>query len=291
MRLRATRLSAIAHSARLPSAAWTPAELGASLALWLDAADSNTITLNGSTVSQWSDKSGGNRHVTQATAVNQPTFAASGLNGAPSLVFETNAKFLGLLDGNPTLGNTDLNAIDAGDRFAVFAVGDGGNGSAALVTGAGRAGVMVGKAGGFGSAGTFALGLVTHDGGDVALDPPRWVGQFNGWTGPSLNGALNNQNWDAGALSTPAVVGVVWDGTTVTGTVNGTTFSNSGPIGPAANQNTPLRIGGTATNPAVLSTTGGGNSKTSEVVICDDALSTADRQKLEGYLAWKWGGI
>jgi hypothetical protein len=36
-----------------PPSAWTPASLGASLALWLDAEDASTITLNGSTVSQW----------------------------------------------------------------------------------------------------------------------------------------------------------------------------------------------------------------------------------------------
>jgi hypothetical protein len=31
------------------AAAWTPADLGADLALWLDADDASTITLNGST--------------------------------------------------------------------------------------------------------------------------------------------------------------------------------------------------------------------------------------------------
>lgn len=50
---------------------WTLAEI--TTALWLDAADSATITLNGSTVSQWSDKSGNGRHATQGTATKQPT--------------------------------------------------------------------------------------------------------------------------------------------------------------------------------------------------------------------------
>ncbi len=49
---------------------WTPAQL--STALWLDAADAGTITLNGSTVSQWNDKSGNGRNATQSTAANQP---------------------------------------------------------------------------------------------------------------------------------------------------------------------------------------------------------------------------
>ena len=56
---------------------WTPAEI--TTALWLDAADAATITLNGSAVSQWSDKSGNARHVLQAAAEKQPTRIATGV--------------------------------------------------------------------------------------------------------------------------------------------------------------------------------------------------------------------
>jgi hypothetical protein len=45
----------------------------AGLSVWLDAADSTTITLNGTTVSEWRDKSGNARNYAQATAANQPT--------------------------------------------------------------------------------------------------------------------------------------------------------------------------------------------------------------------------
>lgn len=51
---------------------WTPELL--STALWLDATDASTITLNGTTVSQWNDKSGNGRNATQSTAANQPTY-------------------------------------------------------------------------------------------------------------------------------------------------------------------------------------------------------------------------
>ena len=73
--------------AAAPSAL-TPAELGADLALWLDAEDAASITLNGSTVSQWDDKSGNDRHVTQPTAASQPTYTLNGLNGKPVLTFD-----------------------------------------------------------------------------------------------------------------------------------------------------------------------------------------------------------
>jgi hypothetical protein len=68
---------------------WRPDELGASLALWLDAEDAASITLNGSTVSQWRDKSGNGRHVSQSTASAQPEFAATGLNSKPTLRFNS----------------------------------------------------------------------------------------------------------------------------------------------------------------------------------------------------------
>ena len=41
--------------------------------IWLDATDSSTFTLNGSTVSAWNDKTGNGYNVIQATTSNQPT--------------------------------------------------------------------------------------------------------------------------------------------------------------------------------------------------------------------------
>jgi hypothetical protein len=54
---------------------WRPNALAGSLALWLDAEDTASITLNGTNVSQWADKSGNGRNATQATATAQPAFA------------------------------------------------------------------------------------------------------------------------------------------------------------------------------------------------------------------------
>lgn len=68
---------------------WRPSHLGANLALWLDAEDAASITLNGSTVSQWNDKSGNGRNVSQATAALQPTYSATGMLGKPTLDWGT----------------------------------------------------------------------------------------------------------------------------------------------------------------------------------------------------------
>jgi hypothetical protein len=56
----------------LPTNEWTPAELTGKV-LWYDASDASTITV-ATGVSEWQDKSGNARHLTQATTSKQPTW-------------------------------------------------------------------------------------------------------------------------------------------------------------------------------------------------------------------------
>lgn len=58
------------------------------LALWLDASDTSTITESSGAVSQWNDKSGYGRHVSQATSANQPTTNSTSQNGLNTLSFD-----------------------------------------------------------------------------------------------------------------------------------------------------------------------------------------------------------
>lgn len=55
------------------------------LAAWYDASNAASITLNGSTVSQWSDLSGNGRHQSQGTASLQPNYSLANANGKPAL--------------------------------------------------------------------------------------------------------------------------------------------------------------------------------------------------------------
>jgi hypothetical protein len=64
--------------------------------LWLDGADPSTITLSGSTVSQWTDKSTYGNHATQSTTANQPSYASSGI------VFAGNQWLITPIGVNPT---------------------------------------------------------------------------------------------------------------------------------------------------------------------------------------------
>jgi hypothetical protein len=65
---------------------WTPANTETQL--WLDAADSSTITLVSGAVSQWDDKSGNTRHATQSTPANRPIVLSSNINGLDVLSFD-----------------------------------------------------------------------------------------------------------------------------------------------------------------------------------------------------------
>lgn len=82
-------------------------------ALWLDAADTATITKTGSAVSQWNDKSGNGFHATQGTSTNQPKSDISRLNGLNAITFSTDDFFV-LPSG--------VYSIPAGDStvFSVF---------------------------------------------------------------------------------------------------------------------------------------------------------------------------
>jgi len=61
---------------------WNPLGVGPTLGLWLDAADASTITLNGSNVSAWADKSGNGNDIVNSTAGIQPTYVTNGVEFA-----------------------------------------------------------------------------------------------------------------------------------------------------------------------------------------------------------------
>lgn len=62
-----------------------PTIIGSSLAMWLRG---DAVTLNGSTVSSWNDRSGNTRHALQGAAGAQPTLVANGIGGQPALSFD-----------------------------------------------------------------------------------------------------------------------------------------------------------------------------------------------------------
>lgn len=77
-----------------PAPAFTPASL-ANLALWLDASDATTLTLNGSNVSAWQDKSSQQLSFTQGTANSQPARLSAELGGKSVISFDGQDDTLG----------------------------------------------------------------------------------------------------------------------------------------------------------------------------------------------------
>jgi hypothetical protein len=82
----------IVPAQRAQAAAWTPAALGNSLAIWLDASDATTLTTSGGLVSEWRDKSGNARHAVQTSPSSQPT-----LNGSAISISDNNRYMTGAM--------------------------------------------------------------------------------------------------------------------------------------------------------------------------------------------------
>lgn len=217
--------------------AWTPAELGDDLALWLDADDASTITLNGSKVSQWDDKSGEGRHATQSTESQQPVLTTSGLNGKNVVTFT------------------------------------GGNRGFSLNSGVGVPRDLVSVSSGYGylySSATDRLLWRSAPDQDLFWNSPG----VNGFTSPNRasDTAVFIENYGA----TSNTYRVFIDGTSTA----------SGSVDPWNNDNLFTRIGLQFNgSTGVPSWTG----FMAEIVWTNALLSADDRQKLEGYLAWKWG--
>ena len=246
-------------SSARPAVAWTPAQLGSTLRVWLDADDASTITLNGSTVSQWRDKSGGARHFFQTFAAGQPTYVVSAINGRAAI------------QGRTAAGNQET-----GVQFGSFAF----NGSGATIAGF-LSVVANSQNNGVSQAFTtnpFRIQWGTRDGfvpQNVKYLPGGTINDgititFEHWmNSPSLAGnpgALITTVNAAGQIQTHfngasgAVLQRTWSNFTATGLF----------LPPRSFFTMPGLIG--------------------EFVLLVDPIGTSDREKLEGYLAHKWQG-
>jgi len=248
------------------SGLWTPAELGASLAMWLDADDAATISPNGSTVSNWADKSGNQNDVSQATLSAQPLYSPTGFNSKPSVFFDAS---------NDAMACATTNVSSQGDLFfgAAFQMLSGsaiwrpivGTNTSVSNSNAGtlilqrmnnRSEVGVHDSGRTDTGNTYAVQVTD-------LFEPRiaTVGR-NGGT-----------NGNGGTITV-----------TATGPSQPTYITQATQTWITSEATSRIQIGGRQ-----QIGTGWANAYISEVIVCNADLSTEDRQKLEGYLAWKWG--
>jgi hypothetical protein len=245
---------------------WTPADISTSL--WLDAADATTITESGGAVSQWDDKSGNLRHASQSSSGSRPTISAAAQNSLDALSFDGSNDFFSLASALPSASS---------GSFDVFFIGKPNNNArVGAYSGAG----VVRQYPGSDAAGSWAVGV--RNNGAVAA-------QHHLTSGSNSNGAVFG-----GSISTNTNAIAFWRYDTDGGATSQDRWEirvNGG--APASTSTSGTDAGwGTGNGEIGRSWTGSGyyfQGLMYEIVITAAKLSTADRQKVEGYLAHKWG--
>jgi hypothetical protein len=219
-------------------------------ALWLDGADASTITGASSSVTAWKDKSGSG----YSAVPNSGTISQSTLNGQNTLSFGT-----GVMRVDNFLWSSSFTQIFVG----YVATGD-----IIIDTISTRYGDYVYT----GNGTLFNVNTYSTDSGVLAVTDtvPGSVAPKNTWFIFCIG---------YGSTGTAAI------NYTINGTVRSTTVYPT----------TPPYTGGSATNPAlplyISGNTGsaGTGIQFAELIHFNSAITTQQRQQVEGYLAWKWG--
>jgi uncharacterized repeat protein (TIGR02543 family) len=238
---------------------WTPADI--SVAAWYDAADAATVQTSGSSVTNWLDKSGNGRNVSQATSGQQPSFASQtvSFDGTDDILFRTGA----FMYAN---GSADIYVAGAFSGTVadkrLLAESNSGNDSTLYCPFQNRSATDI----------TMMSAYIRDDGNTVRF--------HNGDNTLSATGAYN--------LSTRKLYQVRDAGNSLAGRVNGGTATTVSYTRGSMTL-TSFGIGGIPPRPS--STTGSGwlRADVNEIIVVPSLLSDSDRQKLEGYLAHKWG--
>lgn len=237
---------------------WTPAQL--STAAWFDGDDAGTITLDSGAVSQWADKSGNARHASQATASNRPSVAAGVMNGRDVIRFDGFSDFLATASFFGPAGSLGVTLAMVLNKTA-----EPVNYSNPITKGLTNS----------------EWSIVMSSNSTAITDTTMRRRIF--WR--HTTGANQTVRLDtAYGLDGPIIfTGTMRDSGIAawrSGSPDGTATSASKTL----NQNTPLRIGDSSDFHANRF-----QGDIAEVVLIHSVPTPEDRQKLEGYLAHKWG--
>jgi len=237
---------------------WTPVSI--STLLWFDAGASASLSLNGSNVTQWNDKRyASTKNLTQSTASSRPTYVPNALNSRPMITFD------GINDWMQTSANAVTAAGGGTSQMSAFCVVQFNqlnqpNGDIDYVfnLGDGTSGQN------FGLARSFTGNSYFADTGNTALTGPALTGQvpllisqvYRTTTSPRhllwINGNGLSATDSSQSINTSSV-----------GTFN------VGRYGPG--------------------NTGFASMSIAELILRNDVTTDSDRQRIEGYLAHKWG--
>jgi hypothetical protein len=222
------------------------------LAVWLNPADTSTLTYNGSTISQINDASGKGRHFVQSTAASQP--GTTTVNGRNALLFDGKWMRQTALSAYANRTTIIVARRDAGTNASPFAAVFGYRSSASAISGVSDSDTFFELR----AAGTTAGTPLTFDMG-TANARPLWVnGSVATFSGSNLSPC---------PFATAGVLQVLSMNTEQTGSGNKMPL-----VGVEAN-------GATRTYLMTLC----------EVLIYSDELGTTARRAVEAYLSKKWG--
>jgi len=240
------------------AAPWTPANI--TTALWLDAADESTVSESGGAgtgVSEWRDKSGNTLHLTPSQfsggTPTKPAYTSNALAGKPVITFSATTDILSRATGLNGLSNVTIISVFK----IVSAVGSDdipiALGSQTLNT-----------ARGFYRGASNVMAFLVY-GSD-------WFSTLSWDVGGSYHifGAMNT------SLSGSGNVQLHRDGVVQTGTTPNSLLSTSAGF-TVGN----IKGGTSSFHPT--------NMQAAEVLVLSSAASTDTRQRIEGYLAHKWG--
>lgn len=255
----------IVSSSRL---GFTPTSI-AGCRLWLDAADTSSIAVSGTAVTQWNDKSGQANHFTQVSSASRPVSGTTTQSGKNVIVFDgsndclnTNqaASYWKFLHNSPSTLFFAVNKTGTQQSSAIIYNNDG-------------------------SSSNIGYGVLLRY--DAENDIFHWI----------TNGSSGNytvfQNTSALYTTNSFFYGsVISDPTNATAANRSEIrFKNNAPI--KGNAGT---TAASSSNPsfALQVAADGDNGQffqgnIGEIIVYDTALNSTDREKIETYLATKWG--
>lgn len=235
---------------------WIPTDAATAPQAWARARKTSNLTLTGSSVDSWVIDGSIGGTLSQSTAASKPTYSATGFASRPGITFDgtddsldatVSLNYLRLVTG-ATIAMAARTTTTVGTRRAITV-----STASDVVT---RMGIRLG--GGviqiIGAGGTDGAAFTSYNVGVPPTTDAVYVGIINHATSTAV-GSIN------GTASTPGA------------------FTSSGATSDTASARRRL---GQAINGAADFWSGA----IAEYLIFPAALSTSDRQKLEGYLAW-----
>jgi hypothetical protein len=240
---------------------------------WYDASDTTTVAVTSGLVDSVTDKSGNGLTLT-ASSTSRPTYTSGGLNGKNIFTYDggdcltaaSAAPWRFLHDSTGSSVFTVWKPGTSSDPNAVYGL-LGTNGSSSVNTG---------------------ISLFFDDRLSLSRDnrlvtfvtdnTTNWVVN----TSTADNFATPNANQICGWVLNPSATASARSSVRVNGGTASQTNTDS--FAPASvNPTFPLQIGALGNNTALLL------GSIAEVVIFAGVVSDSNRQRIEGYLAWKWG--